>query len=160
MLPEQAGVPFMMIMPQFNMIQADCQIILDPRKEMNTGYKTVEEYIIHQPEWYRANLELIRQTIKATVPEAVEVISYQMPAFKYHGMLCFFAVFRDHYSLFVSPKIKDAFSDKLTSYKQTKSAIHFPLKSQIPVELVREIITFTAITNLERAENKKSRSKK
>ena len=123
-------------------------------------YKTFDEYLICQLPEYRESLELIRQTIKATVPDALEVISYMMPAFKYHGMLCYFAVFKDHYSLFVSPKIKDAFADKLKGYKQTKSAIHFPLKSQIPVDLITEIITFTAITNLKKAEAKKPKPKK
>jgi uncharacterized protein YdhG (YjbR/CyaY superfamily) len=127
---------------------------------MKTTYNTVDEYISFQPAELRETLELIRQTIKATVPDALEVISYQMPAFKYHGMLCYYAVFTDHFSLFVAPKIKDAFSGELTAYKQTKSAIHFPLKSQIPVELIREIIRFTAITNLEKAEQKKSKPKK
>jgi uncharacterized protein YdhG (YjbR/CyaY superfamily) len=126
---------------------------------MNISYQSVDEYIAQQPPELRETLEIIRKTVRETVPEAQEVISYQMPAFKHHGMLCYFAVFKDHFSLFVAPKIKDAFSDKLTSYKQTKSAIHFPLKSQIPVGLIREIITFTAITNLEKADSKKGKSK-
>jgi uncharacterized protein YdhG (YjbR/CyaY superfamily) len=123
-------------------------------------YQTIDEYIVNQPEPLRENLLLIRQTVKEAVPGATEVISYQMPAFKYHGMLCFFAVFKDHYSLFVAPKIKEAFSDKLKAYKQTKSAIHFPLKEQVPVELVKEITTFIAIANLEKAEEKKERKKR
>lgn len=121
------------------------------------NYKTTDDYIFLQPEEHKANLELIRSTIKTTVPDALEVISYQMPAFKYHGMLCYYAVFKDHYSLFLSPEIKDAFADKLTAYKQTKSAIHFPFNTQIPVELIKEIVTFTAIINAEKAEAKKSK---
>ena len=123
-------------------------------------YNTVDEYLALQPEQHQANLELIRNTVKTTVPEAVELISYQMPAFKYHGMLCYFAVFKDHYSLFVSPEIREAFSNMLLSYKTTKSAIHFQLNETVPVKLVEEIIRFTAITNLEKAEAKKSKSKK
>jgi uncharacterized protein YdhG (YjbR/CyaY superfamily) len=124
------------------------------------GYKSIDDYIFLQQEEHRAILELIRKTIITAVPEAIEVISYQMPAFKYHGMLCYYAVFKDHYSLFLSPKIKDIFADKLTGYKQTKSAIHFPFKTQIPVELIKEIITFTAISNFEKAEAKKPKPKK
>jgi len=123
-------------------------------------YKTTDEYIAFQLEIHQSNLQLIRQTIKAIVPEAVECISYQMPAFKYHGMLCYYAVFKDHFSLFVAPKVKDAFTERLKAYKQTKSAIHFPFSGEIPVGLITEIITFTAITNLEKAEIKKSAKKK
>ena len=125
----------------------------------NPGYTIVDEYIALQPEEHRAKLELIRQTIKAVVPEAIEVISYQMPAFKYHGILAYFAVFRDHYSLIVSPQIREAFSNELLAFKTTKSAIHFPLNTPIPVKLIEEIIRFAAITNFEKAEAKRSKRK-
>jgi uncharacterized protein YdhG (YjbR/CyaY superfamily) len=118
-------------------------------------YKSVDEYILFQEEQHRSNLTLIRQTVRATVPEAAEAISYQMPAFKYHGMLCYYAVFKDHYSLFVSPEVNVAFSKELTSFKTTKSAIHFPFNISIPLKLIEEIVRFAAITNLEKAEAKK-----
>lgn len=123
-------------------------------------FTTIDDYISFQPEEHQPKLELIRQTIRSTAPDAVEAISYQMPAFKYHGMLCYFAVFKDHYSLFVEPKIKDAFSNELRDYTSTKSAIHFSFKKEIPVKLIEEIIRFTAISNLEKAEAKKSKRRK
>jgi uncharacterized protein YdhG (YjbR/CyaY superfamily) len=126
---------------------------------LRSNYKSADEYIALQPAEHRDNLELIRKSVKATVPEAIETISYQMPAFKYHGMLCYFAVFKDHYSLFVSPQIREAFSRELVSYKTTKSAIHFPFKDPIPVKLIEDIIRFAAITNLEKAELKKQKPK-
>jgi uncharacterized protein YdhG (YjbR/CyaY superfamily) len=120
-------------------------------------YKTVTEYIALQPEDRQIKLEIIRETIKSTVPEALEGISYKMPVYKYHGMLCYFAVFKDHYSLFVSPPVLEVFSDVLKSYKTTKSAIHFPLKDPIPIKLIEEILRFAAITNLQKAEAMKSK---
>jgi uncharacterized protein YdhG (YjbR/CyaY superfamily) len=127
---------------------------------MKAEYKSVNEYIAQQPPEFRDRLGLIRQTVRKAVPDAEELLSYMMPAFKYHGMLCYYAVFKDHYSLFVAPKVKDAFTDRLKGYKQTKSAIHFPFNGEIPVGLITEIVTFTAITNLEKAEAKKSAKKK
>lgn len=127
---------------------------------MKTDYKTTEEYIRSQPGHHRKNLEIIRQTIKSAAPDAAETISYQMPAFKFHGMLCFFAVFKDHYSLFVAPSIHPAFADELKSFKTTKSAIHFPFDQPIPVRLIEEIIRFAAISNLEKEENRKLKRKK
>jgi uncharacterized protein YdhG (YjbR/CyaY superfamily) len=126
----------------------------------DTGYNTVDEYIALQPETVQENLVIIRNIIKTTVPEALETISYQMPAFKYHGMLCFFAVFKDHYSLFVSPGTREAFSAMLTTYKTTKSAIHFPKGKTLPVDLIEEIIRFAADRNLQKAEAKKSNKKR
>lgn len=51
---------------------------------MNKPVKDIDAYIANHTDDVKAKLEKIRQTIKTTVPEAVEVISYQMPAFKYH----------------------------------------------------------------------------
>ena len=126
----------------------------------NSIFTYVDEYISVQPEQHQANLRLIRIIVKSTVPEAAETISYQMPAFKYHGMLCYFAVFKDHYSLFVSPGIHSAFSAELKSFKTTKSAIHFSFNQPIPEKLIADIVRFAAITNLEKAEAKKKRKNK
>lgn len=119
---------------------------------MNKNFSTPEEYIRFQPENHRINLELIRQTVREAVPDATEAISYQMPSFKYHGMLCFYAVFKDHYSLFVAPEVHIAFAGELKKFKTTKSAIHFPFDRPVPVELIVRIVRFAAITNLEKAE--------
>ena len=121
---------------------------------MKIEYRSVEEYILLQPHQHQANLELIRQAVKSAVPEAVETISYQMPAFKYHGMLCYYALFKDHYSLFVAPEIHTAFSSELKSFKTTKSAIHFSFSQPLPLKLIEEIVRFAAITNLKKAEAK------
>ena len=126
----------------------------------NLEYKTVDEYIALQSVEHFENLETIRRIIKATVPEAVEVISYQMPAYKYHGMLCYFAVFKDHYSLFVSPEIKNAFEKELIPYKTTKSAIHFPFENEMPVKLIEDILRFAAVINKEKDVAKKTRKKR
>lgn len=123
-------------------------------------YKTVDEYIALQSTDHQVYLETIRQIIKTTVPDAVEVLSYQMPAYKYHGMLCFFAVFKDHYSLFVSPAIREAFASELKPYKTTKSAIHFPFSNPIPVKLIEEIVRFAAVINKEKEEEKKKTKKR
>ncbi len=113
-------------------------------------YKSIDDYIALQPQQARATLELLRQTIKDAAPEAAEVISYQMPAFKYHGMIAYFAVCKTHYGLYVIPEIMESFKSKLTQFKGTKSAIHFPINELIPHELVAEIIKFAVALNLEK----------
>ena len=128
--------------------------------KMTAVYHSADEYILSQPEQSRASLELIRQTVRLAVPDAQEAISYQMPAFKFHGMLCFYAVFKDHYSLFVSPEIHKAFVDELKGFKTTKSAIHFPFDRPVPVELIVQIVRFAAITNLEKAEARLKKRKR
>ena len=122
---------------------------------ISKDFKSADEYISGQKAHLQPNLHLIRKTIINTVPEASETISYQMPAFKYHGMLCFYAVFKDHYSLFVSPPVRAAFSRELSGFRTTKSAIHFPLDMPLPLDLIREIIRFAAISNIEKTKAKK-----
>ena len=59
---------------------------------MNTRPTDIDEYLSAVPGDARATLEELRRTIKATAPDAVEAISYGMPAFKYQGRpLVYFA---------------------------------------------------------------------
>lgn len=116
--------------------------------------KTVEEYLDTLPDGVRANLEKIRKTVKKAVPEAEEVISYQMPAFKFHGMLVWFAAFKNHYSLFVRTTVLQVFKDELKPYESSKATIKFPLDTPVPVQLVRKIVRFVAKENLEKAQLK------
>jgi uncharacterized protein YdhG (YjbR/CyaY superfamily) len=124
-----------------------------------TDFKTIDQYIDAQTEQIKPTLELLRQTIRAAAPEAVEVISYQMPALKYHGILVYFAAFKNHYSLFAMPSAIHAFKDKLSKYKLSKGTIQFPNDEPVPVELVTEIIKFKAQENLQKMLMKKSKKK-
>ena len=58
--------------------------------------KTVDEYLARVPPKFRATLKRLRKTIKAAAPDAEEVISYQMPAFRQNGMLVYFEIGRAH----------------------------------------------------------------
>jgi uncharacterized protein YdhG (YjbR/CyaY superfamily) len=56
--------------------------------------KTVDEYLAKVPEPARSTLTHIRKVIRSVVPpEATEVISYNIPMFKYNGMLIGYAAF-------------------------------------------------------------------
>ena len=115
---------------------------------------TVDDYIAAQPGQIKIKLERLRATIKKAAPKAEELISYKMPAFRFHGILVWFASFNNHYSLFVRPKYKEIFKDELKAYKTTKSAIHFQFDKALPVQLVTKIIKYAAKANLEQAQLK------
>jgi len=121
---------------------------------MKRTFNTINDYLANQDTSVRYSLEKLRHTIKKAVPEAEETISYQMPAFKYLGMLAYFAAFKNHYSLFVKPKILQAFKDDLKQYELSKSAIRIPKGKPVPVQLVTKIIKFGALENLEQAKAK------
>lgn len=124
-----------------------------------TDFQTVDEYIGTFPDDVQRNLEAIRQVIKEAEPEAEEVISYQIPAYRYHGMLIFFSAHKKHYSISVPPPnaVFDVFQEQLTGYKISKSAIQFPMDMPVPLDLLGDIVRLRAKENLERAVQKKQK---
>ena len=60
----------------------------------------ISAYIAQFPVEVRKILEKVRQTIRAAAPDAVETISYRMPAFRQHGMLAYFASLMEHVGLY------------------------------------------------------------
>lgn len=113
-------------------------------------FKNVDEYINSLPKRNKEIIKNIRKLIKKTAPEAEEVISYQMPAFKYHGMLVYYAAFKDHYSLFPMTDSIKKFKEKLKSYKIGKGTIQFDYDKPLPVNLIKEIVKYRVQKNLEK----------
>lgn len=122
--------------------------------------KTVDEYLAGQNQVDRAALELIRSAVAKAIPGAEETISYRMPGVKFHGMVLYYAAFTNHYSIFTSPGYKKAFESELAAFSQTKSAVHFPKGSRIPVALIGRIARFIAKENLKKSEAKKGATRK
>ena len=112
---------------------------------------TVDDYLAGQTEQARKHLVKLRGVILKNAAGAEEYISYGMPGYRFNGMLCWFAAFRNHYSLFVKPEIKNHFLKELKSYKTTKSAIHFNYGNPLPVRLVAGIIKHALKTNKEKS---------
>jgi uncharacterized protein YdhG (YjbR/CyaY superfamily) len=119
-------------------------------------FTTIDEYINLQPEQVRGKLQKIRETLAKAVPEAEESISYQMPLFRYHGMLAYFAAFKNHYSIFVSPPVLNTFKPGLGEYKLSKSGIRIPNSKPVPVRLIADMAKFAAARNLNKEEIKKA----
>lgn len=104
---------------------------------------TVEEYLDRLPHESRVALENLRQTIKAAAPEATEVISYQMPAFKDRGrLLVSYAAFKDHCSLFpMSMKVVETYAEELKPYLSGRGTIRFRPDDPLPATLVQKIVS-------------------
>lgn len=123
-------------------------------EEPGAEIKTIDDYIDRQSDRARTHLVQLRQVVRKAAPDAVEGISYKMPVFKFHGMLAYFAAFKNHYSLFIAPGVMHAFSDRLEGFSLTKSAIHFSFDLPVPEELVTEIIQYAIEFNLLREARK------
>lgn len=102
--------------------------------------KTIEEYIECQPEQARPFLLQINNTIKSTLPDAVEKISWSMPTYWKKHNLIQFAAFKKHIGLYPGPEaVNNMFAERLKEYKTSKGAIQLPYDKPLPLELIEEI---------------------
>jgi len=121
-------------------------------------FRTIDEYIKIFPNDVQSILEKMRQTIKKAAPEAVEAISYQMPTFKLNGKnLVHFAAFKNHIGFYPIPSGIEAFKKELSSYKQGKGSVQFPIDKPIPYDLVEKIVKYRVKENLEKLKDKNKR---
>jgi uncharacterized protein YdhG (YjbR/CyaY superfamily) len=102
----------------------------------------VDEYLRGVEEPKRSTLQALRRTILEIVPDADEVISYRVPAFRVGGKtVAGFAAFKDHLSyLPFSGSVLPPLADELKGYTMTKSALHFPVDRPLPKTIVKKLI--------------------
>ncbi len=116
--------------------------------------KNVDEYLAGVPEPARSSLNKIRAAIRSAVPpEATETISYGMPAFKYKGVLVWFAAFSNHCSLFPTASVIEKFKSELKGFVTSKGTIQFPTDKPLPAALVKRMVK----ARVAQIENKKRR---
>jgi uncharacterized protein YdhG (YjbR/CyaY superfamily) len=120
------------------------------------NWPDIESYIADFPENTRSLLEKVRETIKNVVPEAEEVISYQMPAFKYHGILVWFAGYKNHIGFYPAASGIQKFKNELSGYKGAKGSVQFPIDKPLPLDLIKKIVEFRVTENLLKSTAKKS----
>lgn len=116
--------------------------------------QTVDDYLAALPDDARATLEKLRKVIKAAAPKATEVISYQMPMYKHHGMLVGFAAFKDHCSFFPGAKPIATHKDELKAYETSKGTIRFPIGKPLPAALVKKLVKTRVAENEKRLSEK------
>ena len=117
--------------------------------------KNVDEYVAAQPKAIQPIVNKLRSTIKAAAPKAEEVISYQMPAYKHHGMLVYFAVWPNHIGFYPTPGGIEAFKKELAAYELSKGTVKFPLDKMSPYSLITRIVKYRVNENEEKASVKK-----
>ena len=102
---------------------------------------TVDAYFAAVPEPARSAITEIRAAIRSVVPpEATEIISYKIPAFKHKKVLVWYAAFANHCSLFPTAAVIDTFKDELKDFSTSKGTIHFPLDKPMPIDLIKKMV--------------------
>ena len=107
------------------------------------NYKNTEEYILQFPKDVQIILKKIREIVLKTTPNAIESISYGMPAFKLNGKpLVYFAAYKNHIGFYALPSGNEAFKKELLNYKTGKGSIQFPISEEMPWKLINDIVKF------------------
>jgi uncharacterized protein YdhG (YjbR/CyaY superfamily)/predicted DNA-binding protein (MmcQ/YjbR family) len=102
----------------------------------------VDDYLATVTPAQRVLLDELRRTIRSAVPDAVECISYRMPAFRFDGRIIagFSATSKGcSYYPFSGATLK-TLAGALGAYTRTKSALHFGPDRPLPASLVRKLL--------------------
>ncbi len=112
---------------------------------MAAKFLSVDEYLQQLPEASQPPLQQVRQLVKTLLPDANEVISYQMPAFKQQRVFCYVGVFKKHLGVYPPLSFTHPLSEQLLPYRGPKGNLQFPLQQPLPVELISQLLQALAM---------------
>lgn len=110
--------------------------------------KTIDEYIARFSDEIAIRLQKVRETIRDVAPDAEEGISYQIPVFKFHGPMVYFAGYKNHIGFYPTSSGIERFKDELSGYITGRGTVRFPLKKEIPYDLIARIAAFRYAENI------------
>ncbi|NVJ85347.1 MAG: DUF1801 domain-containing protein [Algoriphagus sp.] len=121
---------------------------------MHPKPSSIEEYFSWFPPEIQSKLQQIREILKKALPEAKEVISYHMPAFKTSEVLVYYAAMKNHLGFYPTGSGVSEFKDQLKEYVIGKGVIQIPYDQEIPEELITQIALFRKAEAKEKKERK------
>jgi uncharacterized protein YdhG (YjbR/CyaY superfamily) len=124
---------------------------------MNPKPDSIQEYFSRFSPEIQAKLQQMRDILSQALPEAEEVVSYHMPAFKTTEVLVYYAAAKNHLGYYPTSSGVINFKEELSGYATSKGAIQFSYDRELPVPLIAEIAQFRAQEAVERAAARKKR---
>ena len=112
---------------------------------------TIDQYITRFPEAIQGKLEQVRAAIKLAAPDATELISYSIPAFKLKGMLVWFGAHTNHIGFYPLGSGIGKFKNELSGYKLAKGSVQFPFDKPLPLDIIGKIVRFRVTENLQKS---------
>ena len=100
---------------------------------------SVDEYVSAFAPEVQALLQQVRQAVRNAAPDAREVISYRMPALKQHGVLIYFAAFKNHIGFYPPIRGDARLEAAAARYAGEKGNLRFPLDEPIPYALIERL---------------------
>ncbi|WP_029088267.1 iron chaperone [Brevibacterium album] len=101
-----------------------------------------DAYIAAAPEAFRPVLQHLREVLARVLPEAEEIVAYNMPGFRLGGtVVASYAAFSRQCGLYLRPGALSAHAEEIAAagFKATKTGITFPPRTPIPDELVERL---------------------
>ena len=127
-----------------------------------TNFKSVDDYLATKPASLQRILSQVRRVIRKALPDAEEVISYQIPAYRLNGrIVLFFAGWAEHFSIYpAGDRLVKSLGPGLARYKMSKGTIRFPLSEPVPAALIGALRSYRAKEVAERQNAKASCAEK
>lgn len=126
---------------------------------MKAPAASIDAYLAEVPPEQRAALEHLRRQILAAAPGAEECISYGLPSFRLNGLLVHFGAAKNHCA-FYPHNVIEPFAERLKAYDTRKGTIRFQPDNPLPEALVREIVEYRVVQNLEIAAERAGRKRR
>ena len=103
---------------------------------------SVKKHYVSAPSPHRETMLEMRNRILEVIPDAEEVVSYGMPAFKVEGtVVAGLLANKKHVGYYpFSGGILKLFPEDLAKYSKTMSAIHVPIDKPLPKGLIKKLI--------------------
>lgn len=112
-----------------------------PSQKDHHAPRDVDEYLAGVPEPARGFLKKMRAAIRSRVPpEASEIISYRIPAFRHKRGMVWYGAFSNHCSLFPAASVIELFKNELKGFATSKGTIHFALDKPLPIRLIQNLV--------------------
>lgn len=102
----------------------------------------VDKYFEGLGEKQKDILRSVRGLLREMLPEAEEIMSYGVPAFKLMDKTIMYAAFKEHVGIYPDPKVIERFEEQLKGYQTSKGTIKFPLDKPIPFDLIKDIVRY------------------
>lgn len=104
----------------------------------------IDGYIKAFPAATQEKLEEIRAIYRHELPDAEEVISYGVPAYRYQNKtLVFFAGWKNHISTYPVPAGDAAFQKAIEPYRKGRGTLQYSLDKPLPKELIQSLVRHT-----------------
>ncbi len=120
-----------------------------------TSPNLVDLYIAEFQANVQQQLQILRKIIIETVPNAEEIISYKMPAYKVHECLVYFAGYKNHVGFYPTGSGIGAFEQELGNYKYSKGAVQFPIDKELPRDLIVRMVEYRLASAIAKHESKR-----